>query len=416
MMQKLRYVLLFAFLAPMLAPLQPIEAAGSTIPVFLVDVNNPSSFTFTGTAVNSAVTESANGTSGTANSLTVENSTVTNTLIFGTNKYLSFANNVKPDLTSGASMQFVAYLTSSSYNNSWPRVLDFGSTSGWGSGYDNFSIQLSDTGQLQVYMSRSGTTGVYTCGTNASAVLANAFAMYSIQVGPSGVCNIAVNGAAAATTTSEATTSFAGKVPNTATTMNFRVGSMSNAVQSTLPSGKIRTMIFSSGTTSTNAVTFMENGGSGYMASQLGSTSAALNSNLYTRTGYSFTGWNTKSDGTGTTYLDGATYNFASSQMLFAQWAVVPPSVTISTLATATYRTASTITATINSSGTYTFYESGKRLPGCISKSAAPATVTCSWKPSRLGRLPIYVVGKVSGTNYTSNTIYVNVANRSNTR
>lgn len=416
-MHKLRFVLLFAFLAPAFISSETVHASGSTVPVFVVDVNNPSSFTFTGSTVNSAVTESANGISGTANSLTRENSTITNSLVFGTGKYLNFANTVKPNLTNGASLQIVAFLTSTSYDNSWPRVLDFGSTTGWGSGNDNFSIQLSNSGQLQVYMSRSGTSGVYTCSTTGNAVVANEFAIYSVQVGPSGVCNIAVNGSAVASSSSEATVTFAGKIPNTATTMNFRVGSMSHNVQSTLPNGKIRSVILSSGTSSTNSVTFMENGGSGYMASQIGSASASLSANTLTRAGHSFSGWNTKSDGSGTAFSDGATFNFATaSSMLFAQWAIAPPTVSLGTISIASIRSSNTLTASVNSSGLYTLFDSGKRIPGCISKAGNTPSVTCSWRPSRSGRIPIHVVGRVSGADYRSSTIYVNVSKRTTPR
>ena len=294
-------------------------AAPSTIPAFVVDVNNPSSFSFSGSSVNSAITESANNISGTASGLTFENSGATNSLVFGVGRYLNFSNNVKPDVTNGTSIQIVALFTSSSYDGTWPRVLAFGSTAGWGSGNDEFSIQLSSTGQFQVYMNKSGTTGTYTCGTTGNAIVANAFAIYSVQVGPSGVCNVYVNGSTQATTTSEATVSFASRVPLSSNTWNFRVGSMSNNVQSTLPNGKIRSVILSAGTTSANSVTFMENGGTGYMASQVGSSTISLSTNTFTRSGYTFTGWNTKADGTGTSYANGASFNFAtSSAMLFA--------------------------------------------------------------------------------------------------
>jgi uncharacterized repeat protein (TIGR02543 family) len=161
----------------------------------------------------------------------------------------------------------------------------------------------------------------------------------------------------------------------------------------------------------------MENSGTGYMASQIGSTSTNLSPNTFTRAGYIFTGWNTAADGTGTNYGNSATYNFASSSnMLFAQWAVVPPSISLSAAATANFRTATTLTATINTAGSYTFYESGKRIPGCVSKVVAPTTVTCSWKASRRGRVPIYVSGKVNSSTYLSNTIYVQANSRSNAR
>ncbi len=392
-------------------------AAPSTIPVFVFDADNPSSYTTTGSSVNSSVTESANNASGTATSLTFENSGVTNSFIFGLNRYVTFSNNVKPDISSGLSLQIVALFTSSSYNGTWPRILAFGSTSGWGSGNDEFSIQLSDSGQFQVYLNKSGTVGTYTCGTTSNAVVANVFALYSVQVGPSGVCTISVNGTTLAGSNSEGSVTFASRVPSNTNTWNFRIGSMSNAVQSTLPNGKIRSVILSSGTTSTNSVTFMENGGSGYMASQVRSTSAALSSNTFTRSGYSFTGWNTKSDGTGVAYADGATYNFASgSTMLFAQWSVVPPSLSVPRLSPTSSRATTPVALTINTAGTYTFFDSGKRIAGCINITGNPPTVTCNWRPTKTGTYTISAVARISGTNYSSNSTTVVVTKRSNLR
>jgi hypothetical protein len=339
---------------------------------------------------------------------------VTNSFVFGLNRYLNFSNNVKPDITNGISIQVVALLTASSYNNSWPRLLAFGSTTAWGQGNDEFSIQLSDTGQMQVYMNKSGTTGTFTCGSTSNAIVANAFALYSVRVGPSGTCNITVNGNSLATTSSEASVTFASKVPSTSNTWNFRIGSMTHAVQSTLPDGKIRSVILSSGTTSTNSVTFMENSGTGYMASQVGSSNSLLSTNTFTRSGYSFTGWNTKSDGSGTAYADGANYNFASgSTMLFAQWSVVPPSLSIPKLSNATYRTNFPITMTINTAGRYTFLDSGKRIGGCINLNGNPPSVTCNWRPTKIGAYSISAIGKISGTNYPSNATPVIVSQRS---
>lgn len=408
-------VLLSASLA-FLSPTQSI-AAGSTIPVFVIDANNSSTFSYTGSTVNSVVSESANNITGTAYSLTFEAGSITNALVFGTSRFLNFSNNVKPDVTNGASIQFVAYFTSSSYNGTWPRLLAFGQTNGWGSGNDEFSIQLSDSGQMQVYLNKLGTTGTYTCGTSSNAILANEFAMYSIQVGPNGVCRVVVNGSSLATSTSEATTSFASRVPSASNTWNFRVGSMSNAVQSTLPSGKIRSLIISSGTSATNSVTFMENGGSGFMASQLGSISTNLNSNTLTRSGYTFSGWNTKADGTGTPYANGALYNFASnSALLYAQWAVLTPTLSLPDLSVATYRTSYQINLTINTAGSYTFYDSGKRIAGCINILGTPPTLTCNWKPSKIGSYSISAMGKVGSSTYYSNSSRVMVVKRTNTR
>ena len=69
-----------------------------------------------------------------------------------------------------------------------------------------------------------------------------------------------------------------------------------------------------------STVTFLPNGGTGTMASQSGLSSAALTPNTFTRSGFSFSGWNTDPNGNGTPYADGVTYSFASNLMLYAQW------------------------------------------------------------------------------------------------
>ena len=72
-------------------------------------------------------------------------------------------------------------------------------------------------------------------------------------------------------------------------------------------------------------IAFKPNGGSGAMANQAMTygVSAALTSNAFTRTGYTFSGWNTMADGSGTTYLNGRTVkNLApgGTVNLYAQW------------------------------------------------------------------------------------------------
>lgn len=45
-----------------------------------------------------------------------------------------------------------------------------------------------------------------------------------------------------------------------------------------------------------------------------------LRSNTFTRTNYTFKGWNTKPDGTGTSYNNNAYINLSSDVTLYAQW------------------------------------------------------------------------------------------------
>lgn len=73
------------------------------------------------------------------------------------------------------------------------------------------------------------------------------------------------------------------------------------------------------------AVSFKANGGSGGMENQTFTYDVAenLDKNLFTRAGYTFTGWNTKADGKGTAYADEASIlNLTTGgiETLYAQW------------------------------------------------------------------------------------------------
>jgi hypothetical protein len=68
-------------------------------------------------------------------------------------------------------------------------------------------------------------------------------------------------------------------------------------------------------------VTFDNNTGSGVMANQVTSAPTALTTNAFTKANYSFAGWNTAANGSGTDYADGVIYSFAADVTLYAQWA-----------------------------------------------------------------------------------------------
>ena len=71
-------------------------------------------------------------------------------------------------------------------------------------------------------------------------------------------------------------------------------------------------------------VSFNANGGSGAPSNQTKwyGESLTLSSTTPTRTGYTFNGWNTKSDGTGTNYAKGASYTGNAALTLYAKWAI----------------------------------------------------------------------------------------------
>ena len=69
-------------------------------------------------------------------------------------------------------------------------------------------------------------------------------------------------------------------------------------------------------------ITFDANDGSGRQDTQtVCSAATALKANSFERSGYTFTGWNTKADGSGTSYADGAEYIATGDVTLYAQWA-----------------------------------------------------------------------------------------------
>ena len=71
-----------------------------------------------------------------------------------------------------------------------------------------------------------------------------------------------------------------------------------------------------------NTVSFDANGGTGSMSSMTfgkGDTKNLI-ANKFTRTGYTFVGWNTKADGTGTSYSDKQSITPTENLTLYAQW------------------------------------------------------------------------------------------------
>ena len=69
-------------------------------------------------------------------------------------------------------------------------------------------------------------------------------------------------------------------------------------------------------------VTFNANGGTGTMAAQTieSGVSQAIAANAFIRSGYTFTGWNTKADGSGTSYTDKQSITLTQDITLYAQW------------------------------------------------------------------------------------------------
>lgn len=103
--------------------------------------------------------------------------------------------------------------------------------------------------------------------------------------------------------------------------------------------------------------------------SELLDSTKALWKNIMTRAGYTFTGWNTKADGTGTAYEDGAQFKFSAPNiLLYAQWKLIQtkPTVTWATpspIQEGTALSATQLNAVGSVPGTYTYSPAAAAVP-----------------------------------------------------
>ena len=108
----------------------------------------------------------------------------------------------------------------------------------------------------------------------------------------------------------------AGKYLNTTGHIEGTIGSLPIMI----PANVCRTKM----TAQTYTVTYDANGGSGTMTDinspYAYEAAATVLPNGFTCNGYTFTGWNTKADGSGKSYAEGASIKMLSNVVLYAQW------------------------------------------------------------------------------------------------
>lgn len=181
-------------------------------------------------------------------------------------------------------------------------------------------------------------------------------------------------------------------------------------------------------------VTFNKNAvdATGTMANQTASTATNLTSNSYTRTGYTFSNWNTLADGSGTSYANNESFPFSANATLYAQWtAITTPTITktgsLSALTT-TYGTASS-TSTFSVSGTALTDDILVTPPAGFevstnSSSAFGSSVTLNQTAGVVSSIPIYIrlAATTNAGSYSGNVVLtsagatdVNVATISST-
>jgi uncharacterized repeat protein (TIGR02543 family) len=153
--------------------------------------------------------------------------------------------------------------------------------------------------------------------------------------------------------------------------------------------------------TQSYSVTFNSNTGSGSMANQTASSATALTSNTFTKTGYTFAGWNTASDGTGTSYADGANYPFSSSTTLYAQWAANSLSVTYDTQGGSSVANGTTTTGGSIASSPGTPTKNGFSFNGWFAASSGGNAITFPYAHGQTSSFTLYAQWTCNSGTYT---------------
>jgi uncharacterized repeat protein (TIGR02543 family) len=136
----------------------------------------------------------------------------------------------------------------------------------------------------------------------------------------------------------------------------------------------------------TETITFVANDTSGVITIQNVPYGVATNLDPFhfARNGYTFIGWNTVADGSGTPYKDSASITANGNVTLYAQWQKIPLALTTSTsLTSSTVVTGQsvTISATVSpapSGGTVAFSAQGQPITGCSAAAVAVVTGTAT--------------------------------------
>jgi uncharacterized repeat protein (TIGR02543 family) len=163
-------------------------------------------------------------------------------------------------------------------------------------------------------------------------------------------------------------------------------------------------------TAGTYAITFDSNTATSGTLTNLAitaGTAKALSANTYAKTGFSFNGWNSAANGSGTAYAAGATVTFYGNTTIYAQWKPLAPGAPTVTATTAGNTTVAVTVAAATVSGTsgsvdsftvLTYDNAGTLVSGkscTVLASASPLTCTIS--------------GLTNGTIYKFKTVAYNV-------
>ena len=222
---------------------------------------------------------------------------------------------------------------------------DYTSHTSWVHNSTTGKTDLSNINRQAQVVAKLSTGGDYTQTANANCVAK--VSGYTIVAGNSSATakNASTSGSSATASINAAYGSTITYTATTGTGYTFKGFSKTNSTSlPSSPSASGTTATASAYGSSNNSiyyayfkanqytVKFDANGGTtGSMSNQSHTygVSKALTANAFTRTGYTFEGWNTKADGTGTSYTDEQSVSNLSSTngatvTLYAQWTAIP--------------------------------------------------------------------------------------------
>jgi uncharacterized repeat protein (TIGR02543 family) len=149
------------------------------------------------------------------------------------------------------------------------------------------------------------------------------------------------------------------------------------------------------------SVTFNGNGStSGTMSNQTASSPTNLTTNAFTRTGYTFAGWNTAANGSGTSYLNGASFPFTANATLYAQWTANNLTVTYDTQGGSSVSNGTTTTGGSISSSPGTPTRAGYIFNGWFTTSSGGSAISFPYAHGQTANFTLYA-------QWTANTLTV---------
>ncbi|MBQ6264784.1 MAG: InlB B-repeat-containing protein, partial [Clostridia bacterium] len=174
------------------------------------------------------------------------------------------------------------------------------------------------------------------------------------------------------------------------------LNTLASALGKNVTNGNASVNLYPEWTINTYTVSYNANGGSGAPASQskIYGTNLTLTSSKPTRTNYTFKNWNTKADGSGTSYISGGTYSTNAAVTLYAQWMLNSYTLSyntnggIGTPASQTGNGSITLSSTKPTKSGYTFQgwatsasaTSAQYQPGATFNLATNTTLYAVWK------------------------------------